>query len=269
VLECVVNISEGRRRSVLDAIAAVAESALLDLHTDPHHHRAVLTLVGEEAPRAVIAAAVERLDLRVHAGVHPRIGVVDVVPFVPLGGAGMDDAVAARDRCATWIADRLGVPVFLYGPERSLPDVRRGAFRGLEPDRGPDVPHPTAGAVAVGARPLLVAWNVYLATPDLDRARAIAAAIRGPHLRALGLQVGDEVQVSLNLVAPDRLGPAEAWDLVAAHAPVAKAELVGLVPRSVLDRTPPERWAQLDLAAGRTIEARLAELPSDRSGWAG
>jgi glutamate formiminotransferase len=217
----------------------------------------------------VIAAAVERLDLRVHAGVHPRIGVVDVVPFVPLGGAGMDDAVAARDRCATWIADRLGVPVFLYGPERSLPDVRRGAFRGLEPDRGPDVPHPTAGAVAVGARPLLVAWNVYLATPDLDRARAIAAAIRGPHLRALGLQVGDEVQVSLNLVAPDRLGPAEAWDLVAAHAPVAKAELVGLVPRSVLDRTPPERWAQLDLAAGRTIEARLAELPSDRSGWAG
>ena len=269
MLECVVNISEGRRRSVLDAVAAVAAGALLDVHTDPHHHRAVLTLVGEAAPRAVTAAAVERLDLRDHAGVHPRIGVVDVVPFVPLGDAGLDDAVAARDRCAAWIAEELGVPVFLYGPERTLPEVRRGAFRTLVPDRGPEVPHPTAGAVAVGARPALVAWNAYLAVPDLDRARSIAAAIRGPHLRALGLQVGDEVQVSLNLVAPDRLGPAEAWDLIAAHAPVAKAELVGLVPRSVLDRTPPERWAQLDLAAERTIEARLEELPSDRSGWAG
>ena len=229
----------------------------------------MLTLVGEEAARAVIAAAVERLDLRAHAGAHPRIGVVDVVPFVPLHDAGMDDAVAARDRCAAWIADELGVPVFLYGPERSLPDVRRGAFRSLEPDLGPDVPHPTAGAVAVGARRLLVAWNAYLAVPDLDRARTIAAAIRGPDLRALGLQVGDEVQVSLNLVAPDRLGPAEAWDLIETHAPVAKAELVGLAPRSVLDRTPPERWAQLDLAADRTIEARLGLRPSDRSGRAG
>ncbi len=274
MLECVVNISEGRRRSVLDAIGAVAGDALLDVHTDPHHHRTVLTLVGEGAPRAVTAAAVERLDLRTHAGVHPRIGVVDVVPFVPLGDAELGDAVAARDRCAAWIADELGVPVFLYGPDRSLPDVRRGAFRTLDPDRGPDVPHPTAGAVAVGARRLLVAWNAYLAVPDLDRARAIAAAIRGPHLRALGLQVGDDVQVSLNLVAPDRLGPAEAWDLIAGHAPVARAELVGLVPRSVLDRTSPERWPQLDLAAERTIEARLerassTSLPSDRSGRAG
>jgi glutamate formiminotransferase len=264
VLECVVNISEGRRRSVLDAIAGVAGRALLDVHADPHHHRAVLTLVGEEAPRAVAAAAVERLDLRAHHGVHPRLGVVDVVPFVPLDGAGPDDALAARDRCAAWIADELGVPVFLYGPERSLPDVRRGAFRTIEPDHGPDVPHPTAGAVAVGARPLLVAWNAYLATPDLDRARAIAAAIRGPHVRALGLGVGDQVQVSLNLVAPDRVGPAEAWDLVAERAPVARAELVGLVPRSVLERTPVERWEQLDLAAGRTIEARLADRARGR-----
>jgi glutamate formiminotransferase len=256
VLECVVNISEGRRRTVVDAIGAVAGDDLLDVHVDADHHRAVLTLVGEEAPRAVAAAAVERLDLRAHAGVHPRIGVVDVVPFVPLQDASLDDAVTARDRFAAWIAAELGVPAFLYGPERSLPDVRRGAFRGLEPDHGPDVPHPTAGAVAVGARPLLVAWNVYLAVPDLDRARAIAAEIRGPHLRALGLQVGDEVQVSVNLIAPERLGPAEAWDLIAAHAPPARAELVGLVPRSVLERIEPERWAQLDLAADRTIEAR-------------
>lgn len=266
MLECVVNVSEGRRSAVVQAIAGAAGDALLDVHVDGHHHRSVLTLVGEEAPRTVTRAAVEHLDLRSHEGVHPRIGVVDVVPFVPLGDAGLDDAVAARDRFAAWIADELGVPAFLYGPERTLPDVRRGAFRGLAPDRGPSEPHPTAGAVAVGARPLLVAWNVYLAEPDLVRARAIAAAVRGPHLRTLGLQVGDEVQVSMNLIAPDRLGPAQAWDAVAAHAPLAKAELVGLVPRSVLDATPPERWAQLDLAADRTIESRLdldARHPAD------
>ncbi|HEV7762626.1 MAG TPA: hypothetical protein VGO78_26640 [Acidimicrobiales bacterium] len=246
---------------MVDAIAAVANGDLLDVHVDPDHHRAVLTLVGEDAPRRVVAAAVDRLDLGPHTGVHPRIGVVDVVPYVPLADASLDDAVAARDRGAAWIAGELGVPVFLYGPERSLPDVRRGAFRDLAPDLGPATPHATAGAVAVGARPLLVAWNAYLAVPDLARARAIAAAIRGPHLRALGLQVGDEVQVSLNLIAPDRLGPAEAWDLIAAHASLAKAELVGLVPRSMLDRTPPERWAQLDLGAERTIEARLRQTP--------
>jgi glutamate formiminotransferase / 5-formyltetrahydrofolate cyclo-ligase len=284
VLECVVNISEGRRRSVVAAVAAVAGADLLDVHVDPDHNRAVLTLVGEEAPRTVAAAAVAQLDLGDHAGVHPRIGVVDVVPFVPLAGATFADAVAARDRCAAWIAGELGVPVFLYGPERTLPDVRRHAFRDLRPDAGPSGPHPTAGAVAVGARPLLVAWNAYLAEPDLARARAIAAAIRGPDLRALGLQVGDEVQVSLNLIAPDRVGPAEAWDRIAAHAPLARAELVGLAPRAVLARTPPGRWSQLDLAEGRTIEARLerraASLraprgegdglsPSDHSGRAG
>jgi hypothetical protein len=104
-----------------------------------------------------------------------------------------------------------------------------------------------------------VAWNVYLAEPDLAAAKRIAGLIRGPHLRALGLAVGQQVQVSMNLIAPDELGPAEAWDLVAAHAPIARAELVGLVPRSVLDRTPPDRWGQLDLAPGRTIEVCLRQ----------
>ena len=255
--ECVVNISEGRRSTLVRAIGAAAGRALLDTHQDPHHNRSVLTLVGEDAPRAVARAAVERLDLRDHQGVHPRIGVVDVVPFVPLGGARLADAVAARDRFAAWIADELGVPAFLYGPERTLPDVRRSAFHDVAPDVGPGAPHPSAGAVAVGARPVLVAWNVYLASPDLAVARKVAAAVRGPHLRALGLQVGDDVQVSMNLVAPDVVGPAEAWDLVAAHVPLARAELVGLVPGTVLARTPQERWAQLDLADDRTIESRL------------
>jgi glutamate formiminotransferase / 5-formyltetrahydrofolate cyclo-ligase len=220
----------------------------------------VLTLVGEAAPRAVARAAVAALDLRRHQGVHPRIGVVDVVPFVPLAGSTLVDAVAARDRFLDWMASELGVPGFAYGPERTLPEVRRLAFAGLPPDRGPSRPHPTAGATAVGARPVLVAWNVWLADPDLARAQRIAREIRGPRLRALGLPVGRRVQVSMNLVEPDELGPAEAWDLVAERAAVAGAELVGLVPRSVLERTDPARWGELDLAEGKTIESRLARL---------
>lgn len=257
MLECVVNISAGADTRAVAEIASAAGADLLDVHSDPHHNRSVLTLVGEDAPRRVARAAIERLDLRAHAGVHPRIGVVDVVPFVPLVGATLADAIAARDRFLTWIAAELDVPGFAYGPERSLPDVRRGAFRELAPDAGPPRPHPTAGAVAVGAREVLVAWNVWLAEPDLDRAREVAAAVRGPHLRALGLAVGDRVQVSMNLVAPDTVGPAEAWDTVAARVALAGAELVGLVPGSVLERTDPGRWSQLDLDRERTIEARL------------
>jgi len=260
LLECVVNISEGASPHVVTAIASSAVGSLLDVHSDAGHNRSVLTLVGEEAPRAVARAAVAALDLRRHQGVHPRMGVVDVVPFVPLAGSTLVDAVAARDRFLDWMADDLGVPGFAYGPERTLPEVRRLAFTDLAPDRGPARPHPTAGATAVGARPVLVAWNVWLAEPDLARARRIAREIRGPHVRALGLPVGKRVQVSMNLVEPDVLGPAEAWDLVAGREPVAGAELVGLVPRSVLDRTDPGRWAELDLAEEKTIESRLARL---------
>jgi len=233
---------------------------LLDVHSDVHHNRSVLTLVGEEAPRAVARAAVAALDLRRHQGVHPRFGVVDVVPFVPLAGSTLVDALAARDRFLDWLASELGVPGFAYGPERTLPEVRRLAFAELPPDRGPSRPHPTAGATAVGARPVLVAWNVWLAEPDLARAQRIAREIRGPRLRALGLPVGGRVQVSMNLVEVDELGPAEAWDLVAERGAVAGAELVGLVPRSVLERTDPARWAELDLAEDKAIESRLAGL---------
>jgi glutamate formiminotransferase / 5-formyltetrahydrofolate cyclo-ligase len=246
---------------VVTAIASSAVGSLLDLHSDAHHNRSVLTLVGEEAPRAVTRAAVAALDLRRHQGVHPRLGVVDVVPFVPLAGSTLVDAVAARDEFLDWIADELGVPGFAYGPERTLPEVRRLAFAELAPERGPARPHPTAGATAVGARPVLVAWNVWLADPDLGLARRIAREIRGPQMRALGLPVGTRVQVSMNLLEPDVLGPAEAWDQVAGRAAVAGAELVGLVPRSVLERIDPMRWADLDLAEERTIESRLAELP--------
>ena len=258
VLECVVNISEGLRVEVVATIASTAGDSLLDVHTDADHNRAVLTLVGEDGPRHVARAAVERLDLRAHQGAHPRFGVVDVVPFVPLAGSTMADAEAARDRFAAWIARDLGVPAFVYGRDRTLPEVRRRAFVDLAPDAGPGVPHPRAGAVAVGARDPLVAWNLWLAEPDLDRARRVARAVRGPHLRALGLAVGGRVQVSINLIDPLVVGPAEAWDRVSALVPVAGAELVGLVPAAVLDRTPEARWAQLDLSRDRTIEARLA-----------
>lgn len=260
MLECVVNVSEGRSASVLAALSSACGSGLLDVHSDPHHHRSVFTLAGAGvvgAVRALAEAAVSMLDIRSHDGVHPRIGVVDVVPFVPLAGSSMADAVAARDEFAAWMAGELRVPCFVYGPERSLPDVRRGAFRTLGPDVGPTSPHVSAGACAVGAREVLVAYNVWLAAGvDVDVARSVARAVRSEHVRALGLDVGGRAQVSCNLVAPAVVGPAEVFDAVAALAPAAGAELVGLVPASVLSAVSPSRWAELDLAEDRTIESR-------------
>jgi glutamate formiminotransferase len=262
VLECVVNISEGQDAERLRELGDAAGADLLDRHADPDHHRAVFTLVGEEAPRAVATRAIELLDLRQHAGAHPRLGVVDVVPFVPLQGSSMADAIAARDAFATWLASEHGVPCFLYGTGRSLPEVRRRAFRDLDPDVGPAAPHVTAGATAVGARPLLVAYNLWLRGVALTVARDVAASVRAPALRALGLAVGDDVQVSMNLVEPQVLGPAAAYDLVAEQltrtgGTIERAELVGLLPEAVLRATPVARWGVLDLAADRTIEARL------------
>jgi len=262
----VVNVSEGRDRAVLSALAGAGGRRLLDVHTDPHHHRTVLTLAGdgvEDAARAVAAEAVARIDLRAHRGAHPRLGVVDVVPFVPLEGSTIDDAVAARDRFLAWAGSETGLalPGFAYGPERSLPEVRRSAFGALAPSAGPPTPHPTAGAVCVGARPVLVAYNVWLAAgAGVDEARRVAAAVRVPGaLRALGLDVGGRVQVSMNLVDPIRVGPASAFDAVRALTAVEGAELVGLLPAAVLDAVAPERWEELDLGPSRTIERRLAE----------
>jgi glutamate formiminotransferase len=258
VLECVINISEGRRADVIAAVSAAAGRALLDVHSDPHHHRSVLTIAGpqvEDAARAVASKGMELIDLRDHEGVHPRIGAVDVVPFAPLTGSTMADAVAARDRFASWAGDELNVPVFLYGPERTLPEVRRLADA-LPPSR--------SGAVAVGARPLLVAYNVWLAPGvGIDVARSVAAAVRGPAVRALGLDVGGRAQVSCNLIDPELVGPSALFDAVASRAAVDGAELVGLVPASVLARVPEPRWSALDLARSRTIEARLQEAGLD------
>jgi glutamate formiminotransferase len=252
MLACVVNISEGRRAEVVAALADVAGDHCLDVHSDADHHRSVFWLAGprvEDAARALTTAAVAQLNIHDHEGVHPRIGVVDVVPFVPIAGATMDDAVAARDAFAQWAEAELQLPCFLYGPERSLPDVRRLAAG----TQG----HPTAGACAVGARGPLVAYNLWLERADLAAAASIARAVRSENVRALALVVGDHVQVSCNLVQPLVVGPAEIYDAVAQHADIARAELVGLIGHDVLQRLPRARWKQLDVDEGRTLEARL------------
>ncbi|MDP8992598.1 MAG: glutamate formiminotransferase [Actinomycetota bacterium] len=263
MLACVINVSEGREGSVIGALRRAAGPHLLDVHSDVHHHRSVLTLAGpgvEGAARQVVSAAVARIDVRSGPGVHPRMGAADVVPFTPLEGSSLDDALAARDVLARWAGEELGVPCFLFGPERSLPDVRRRAFVSLAPSTGPHRPHPTAGATTVGARGPLVAYNLWLGPgTGLDVARQVAAAVRGPGIRALGLGVGEHAQVSCNLVDPLALGPDAAFDAVAEHAPVARAELVGLLPARVLQAVPPWRWDELDLGPDRTIEARLEQ----------
>ena len=267
MLECVINVSEGRRPEVVAAVAAPAGRHLLDLHRDADHHRSVLTLAGpdvEEAAFAVVAAAVEHIDLRRHVGAHPRLGAADVVPFVPLDGSSDRDARDARDRLVARVAAELGVPCFRYGPERSLPDIRRRAFADLAPDAGPHRPHPSAGATCVGARPVLVAYNLWLSSPaTIEQARRIAADLRSPTVRALGLVIGDWVQVSCNLIDPIRTRPDEVFDSVARRAPVARAELVGLVPAVVLDAVPGWRRPALDLSPAATIEARLQEAGLD------
>jgi glutamate formiminotransferase len=260
LLECVINLSASSGAGLTAAIEG-AKPVLLDRHSDGIHNRTVLTLGGEAsaveaATRRVATAGVQELDLRAHAGVHPRFGVLDVVPFVPLTGATMTDAIVVRDRFAAWAGAQLRLPCFLYGIERTLPEVRKGAFTAFGPDTGPAEPHPTAGACAVGARPPLVAYNLSL-TDGPATAKQIAAGLRSEHVRALGFEVGSHGQVSCNLVAPDIVGPAEVFDAVAAQAEIDRAELVGLIPESVLTRIPPGRWPELDLAADRTIESRL------------
>ena len=279
LLECVVNVSEGRDEAVLGQIAVAAGSALLDRHRDPDHNRTVFTLAGPadlvaESSRALAGATLSLLDLRRHSGAHPRLGVLDVVPFVPYepgraGPADLTDAVTQRDRFARWLGEQMGVPSFVYGPlsggrTRSLPDIRRLAFGsgpdGLRPDSGPAQPDPRHGATAIGARPVLVAYNVWVSSVEV--ARLVAPLVRGPGVRALGLAVGQRAQVSCNLVDPGRYGPARLFDAVAALAgerggTVEGAELVGLIPDVVLAAVPTARRGELGLSEEATVESRL------------
>jgi len=294
MLECVVNVSEGRDQRLIQRLATTCGDALLDLHSDPDHHRSVFTLAGtdetvEAASRALTTAAVSAIDLGAHSGEHPRLGVVDVVPFVPLvaetrfatgidpsrhpprlaGHPSLDRAIAARDRFAHWAGTELDIPCFFYGPlpsgsHRSLPEIRRGAFSTLHSDTGPDRPHPRSGGCAVGARHFLVAYNVWVAGGDAALARSVAASIRGPAVRSLGFALAGSAQVSCNLVDPLAVGPADVYDriailLEAGGGGVERCELVGLLPAEVLTRVPQERWTELDLRPEATIEAQMEE----------
>lgn len=279
MLECVVNVSEGRRRDVIDAIGAACGPALLDVHADPDHHRSVFTLAGPaerdavDAAHALARAVAERLDVSTHEGVHPRLGALDVVPFVALDG-NTDVAVDAARAFAEWIAAEVGVPAFLYGeadPDgRSLPEVRRDAFTRRPPDHGPAEPHPRLGAVAVGARPPLVAVNCDLDRDDVTLAREIAAQVRErdgglPGVRALGFELASRgrAQVSMNVTRLEACGVERACTAVRrlayeGGADVERVELVGLVPAAELERCSPEFVAWSGIGPDHTIEARLA-----------
>lgn len=267
---CIPNFSEGRRPEVVaglvDAVGSVPDVVLLDYSADAGHNRAVITFAGpgeavlEAALRATRRAAAT-IDLNQHSGSHPRMGATDVVPFVPLGATSMAECVALAHRFGRLVGEELGIPVYLYEhaatspARRNLADVRRGEFEGLrraitepgrEPDYGPRQLHPTAGAVAVGARPPLIAYNVNLATADLHVAKAVARAVRGSsgglaNVKALGmpLEGGQAVQVSMNLTDYAATPIHRALELVRREAArygvaVAASELVGLVPEAAL-----------------------------------
>lgn len=269
--ECVPNFSEGRDAARLERIVAPARStpgvAVLDVELNADHHRAVVSLAGPadalaDAVLAMGAVAVREIDLRHHHGEHPRMGAVDVVPFVPLGEATVEEAVALANRVAERFVRELGVPVYLYGqaarrPERvDLGVVRKGEFEGLReaapkdsaraPDLGPTELHPSAGAVAVGVRPVLVAYNAYLSTPDVAVAKRVAHAVRArdgglAEVKALGFEIAERhrAQVSMNLTDPRRTPLHRALEAVRREAArygasIEESEIVGLVPEDAL-----------------------------------
>ena len=270
LVECVPNFSEGRRPDVVDAIrdaiASVEGVSVLDVSSDPSHNRSVMTFVAPvdiavDAAFAGIRAASERIDLCQHTGEHPRIGATDVVPFIPLEGSTMEDCIALARTLGERVGRELQIPVYLYEraattPTReNLADVRRGEFEGLReelgknparaPDFGPSKIHPTCGAIAIGARPFLVAYNVYLGpASNLQIAKSVAKAVRGSsggfkYVKGLGLEVDGQAQVSMNLVDTEKTPLHTAFDFVkmrseAEGAQVTWSEIVGLVPEKVL-----------------------------------
>ncbi|MBZ0299366.1 MAG: glutamate formimidoyltransferase [Anaerolineae bacterium] len=291
LVECIPNFSEGRRRSVIDAlvgaVTAVPGVSLLDAHSDPDHNRSVLTLAGEpqpvlEAVYAAIARAAELIDLDGQRGQHPRIGAADVVPFVPLEGLMLQDCVGFANQLGERVGRELGIPVYLYEaaatrPARvNLAEVRRGEYEGLktaietDPERAPDY-GPShlgkAGAVAIGARLPLIAYNVYLNTDDVEIARKIAESIRFSggglaHVKALGLLVGGRAQVSMNLTDYTRTSLPRVMEMIRSEAArygvaVQSAELVGLIPQAALIEA--ARWyLQLDgFEPNQILEDRL------------
>jgi glutamate formiminotransferase / formiminotetrahydrofolate cyclodeaminase len=293
LVECVPNFSEGRRLEVIaairDAIAGVEGVALLDVSSDASHNRSVITFVvpvdqAVEAAFAGIRAAREHIDLNQHSGEHPRMGVADVVPFVPLEGSTMEDCVMLARILGERVGRELEIPVFLYEraatrPDReNLADVRRGEFEGLReeigrnpnrvPDFGPARIHPTAGAVAIGARPFLVAYNVYLGpAANIDVAKAVAKAVRGSsgglrYVKALGLEVDGQAQVSMNLVDVEKTPLFRAFDAVKLEAEAQGvsptwSEIVGLVPEGALFDTAARHVQLQNFSREMVVEHRV------------
>jgi glutamate formiminotransferase / 5-formyltetrahydrofolate cyclo-ligase len=296
LVECVPNFSEGRRPEVIDAIADRVRATpwihLLDRTSDADHNRSVLTFAGPAhdvtiAMEAAVEEAIARIDMNVHEGQHPRIGAVDVIPFVPLAGTTMDEAIELARGFGQRLAERFDLPVFLYAKaaQRSerevLADIRRPQYEGLReligtpgnaPDFGPARLHPTAGAVAVGARPFLIAYNINLETRDLEIAKDIARRVRErggglPRVQALGLDLAELgcVQVSMNLLDFSVTPMWRVWETVTEMAAVEgvmarESELIGLVPLAALVDVADHASVAPELAVEDRITAAAAWL---------
>ena len=299
VIECVPNVSEGRRLDVIsrltETLKAVPGLRVLDVQSDPAHNRSVFTLAGDAAAMTagipqLFEGAIAAVDLTRHKGEHPRLGAVDVTPFIPIDGITMADCVALAKSIAEDVASRFSLPIYLYEEastnplRKNLEDIRRGEFEGLAakmatpgwaPDYGPAVPHPTAGAAVIGARMPLIAYNINLNTNRLDVAKKIASAIRMSsgglrYVKAMGIPLEDRglVQVSTNLTNYEKTPIFRVFDLVKREAErygvsVLESEIVGLVPAAAL-RQSVEYYLQLERFSGdQVLENKLRRRPGE------
>lgn len=270
LIECVPNISEGRRpevvAAIVDAVKRVPGVRWLDNSSDPDHNRSVLTFLGspevlKEAVLVLYEQVYKHIDMRKQQGSHPRMGAIDVVPFIPIQGATMEDCVALAKDVAEAVSHKFGVPIMLYEEAASAPhrknlaDVRKGQYEGMgeklaqsewKPDYGPDYPHPELGVTAMGARMALIAYNVYLNTPNLEIAKEIAKAVRGSsgglaYVKGLGIYTEErnQVQVSMNLVNYKKTPIYRVFEMIKSEAQrwgvsVVGSEVVGLIPQEAL-----------------------------------
>jgi glutamate formiminotransferase / 5-formyltetrahydrofolate cyclo-ligase len=295
IIECIPNVSEGRRPEVVDRLVAAVRDTpgvrLLDSSSDASHNRSVITMVGnaealKSAVLSLFAVAAEAIDLRTHRGEHPRVGAVDVVPFVPIEGVTMAECVTLARDVGAAVAERFGIPVFLYEDasdnplRKNLEDIRRGEFEGLAaklaspgwtPDFGPAAPHASAGASVIGARMPLIAYNINLNTDRLEVAKKIAAAIRHSsgglrYVKAMGVKLEDRnlAQVSINLTNYQKTPIHRVFDLVAREAArygvsVLESEVIGLIPSAALIGAA-EHYLQLErFGPAQILENKLRE----------